>query len=354
MKSLPSIVFAVGIATSSSACIFSSGSDDPFPGGGRGGSPDGAAPECYEDWDCHGAGASEPCRENKCVNGACTVQNVPEGVTPQTNGDLVCRRLICDGQGNEKTLIDPTAVKDTPHDCKQTACDAQGNPSYTPNTSDLPEDVAGDCKKPACAANGTPSTTPSPSDIPANVVGDCKKPACTADGLPSTTNDDSDPPPPGACMAYTCSNGAAAGHPINQGKNCSSYGFTCGTTGYCDTCPPADAQCTDPGPGKNSRTPNTAYAFDDIGRCDSGGRTFCGALPAGQTAYFSFRDDGTGFLCEHDPYISVSPSAPVTLCVGNQCTDTGSMSFDTAEGSTYVISVTAKTGCTSYELSFHL
>ncbi|HWL86713.1 MAG TPA: hypothetical protein VNO21_12975, partial [Polyangiaceae bacterium] len=165
---------------------------------------------------------------------------------------------------------------------------------------------------------------------------------------------DKDPPAPSICMSYTCANGTAKGNPINVGQNCSNYGFSCGATGACDTCPAPNASCTDPGPGKNSRTPNTAYDFGDIGRCDDGGRSFCGVLAAGQTAYFKFRDDGTGLFCQHDPRVAVSPTAEVTLCVGSQCTTTGSMSFATTEGSESIISVTAKTGCTGYQLGFHL
>src|SRR5205807_1979990 len=108
-----------------SACLFST-SSDPLPYGG-----------CTNDTEC--PTASDPCRENRCVAGACVEGNVPSGVASRrTETGLVCRRLVCDGQGHEQSLVDPTAVTDTPHDCKQTSCDAQGNPVLTPNTSDVP------------------------------------------------------------------------------------------------------------------------------------------------------------------------------------------------------------------------
>lgn len=311
---LPGVFVATGIALVTSACLFSSSSSDDSGYGG-----------CRTDAEC--PEASQPCRENRCVAGVCTEGDVPAGINSgRSQTDLVCHRLVCDGKGAEQSIVDVTVVHDTPHDCKQTSCTADGNPAFTPSAGDVPDDKAGDCKKPTC----------------------------TTDGLPSTANDDNDPPPPSDCASYTCANGTTKGTPIHQGKVCAPTGFSCGASGKCDTCPAPDARCTDPGPGKNARSPSTAYHWGDIGRCDSGGRTFCGVLAAGQTAYFRFRDDGTGALCQLDPHIEVSPTAEVSLCVGSQCTTTGALSFSSSSGQEITFSVTAKTACTGYTLSFHL
>ena len=254
-------------------------------------------------------------------------------------------------------MPDPNATgADTPNDCKRSTCDDAGNLSQTPDVDDLPQDSKGDCKKPAC----------------------------TPDGKASTVNDDTDVPA-ATCMAYTCNAGTAKGTPANIGKSCATngYGFVCGATGACNACPAPDASCTDPGPGAASRAPGAAYGFGDIGHCDAGGRTFCGALANGQSAYFKFRDDGTGPLCEYDPAISITPTGNAKLCeyfscaaatiscpagstpassgANNGCCidapgTAASMRIGTGScrGASVLVSVTAASACSSYTLSFNL
>ena len=397
---LTSSLLSSGLAVCLWACLFpTSSSDEPYYAG----SP------CSSDSEC-GTGTS-PCRAFHCENRTCVQRDVPEGVTARSNSTAPsCKRIACDGKGNEITVPDATNLpeerapvcraytcspageatlvinndpnrSDTGHDCKRTVCDVAGNPSSTPDLNDLPNDIARDCKRPACSADGQETTAPDPSDIPADREGDCRQPACDRSGRPTTVIDDSDPPS-ATCKSYTCRNGTATGVPANLGTNCSTgNGLVCGATGECDACPAPDAACTDPGPGRASRSPGTAYDWGDIGHCDSGGRTFCGALKTGETAYFAFRDDGTGIFCEFDPAIRVTPTSAVTLCEYFSCaegvtcpagstpstngTNSGCCITTTSSGGSMriqpkcrgarvLMSVTSTAGCAGYKLSFNL
>lgn len=418
-------------ACSAGGCLWAdetAEADDPPSTGGT---------ECFSDLSCSGGTA---CRESHCVSGQCVTTNVPEGVTPGgSSRELECRRVVCDGQGNERSIVDKTVLprREAPacqkfgcndageavllpdtssevrdqesRDCKVTVCDAAGNLSSRPDPTDLPGDEAGDCRVPACTADGSASSMPDPTDLPADVAGDCKAPACGADGAASTTvnvsdvpedktrdcktpacgpdgtitstNNNDDVPADTACQTFTCANGTATGAPINEGQNCSDLGFVC-NSGNCNLCPAPDAACTDPGPGNNSHSPGTAFGFGGIGHCDSGGRRFCGAVSANETTFYSFRDNGTGTIfCEFDPNISISSTAPVTLCeyfscatvscpsgstpstsggLNGCCVDANStlaaMRIGACSNADVLVSVKAKPGttCAGYTLNFNL
>ncbi len=326
-------LLGVGFATMMSACFVSH--DEPVEGTG-------ATGECTLDLDC--AESDQTCSTSQCVGGKCTSTNAPEGAAPQGGSEAFnCTRTVCDGMGKTTTVADdsvppastdaepchqivcqagvavsvatPNVTSDSdPGDCMETTCDATGMPEATPDPSDVPTDVAHDCMKPGCSPAGMPTSTPDPTDLPTQETGDCQTAGCDASGNTTMTADNSDPPAATTCMTFACASGKAVGTPQNPTANCSDYGFVCGADGLCTTCPTPDAACTDPGPGAAARTPTSAYDFGGIGHCDSGGRNFCGALNAGQTAYFTWKDDGTGPFCDFDPYIEVKPQGAVTLC----------------------------------------
>ncbi len=307
------------------------------------------SPECFSDISCTGASA---CREARCVSGKCVTSNVPDGAAPTPTGsprEVECRRIVCDGQGNERSVVDQTVlpkreppacqrfacspagdvllfsdpsngVPDSDRgDCQTMACDALGGVTIQPDVTDLPADVAGDCRAPACGADGRASAIANPSDVPADQNHDCQQPACAADGTITSVNDDADVPADTTCETFACADGVATASPINEGQTCSDLGFVC-NGGNCNVCPAPDASCADPGPGQNSQSAGTAFDFGGIGHCDSGGRSFCGAVAANETTFYSFRDNDTGTIfCEFDPSISISSTAPVTLCEYFSC-----------------------------------
>jgi hypothetical protein len=297
--------------------------------------------QCTTDGQC---GGQQGCRAWACVVGMCERNDPAAGtpVTPQPS-NLACKRVVCDGHGNTTEIVDPTVTgPDTPHDCMKPTCAADGTPTLVPDASDLPLDAPNDCLKPACSSNGTPTTAPDPTDVPADQPGDCQRNACDANGNPTTVPDDSDPPAAAACDTYTCSAGHSVASPANIGKVCSSNGFACDTQGQCDVCPAVDSACTDPGPAASAHSPQTAVDYQGIGYCDNWGHSWCGALAAGQSAWSTYRDDGTiGFLCVFDPYFEVKPTAPVTLCTYFDCAG----GVTCPSGSTAATSTTGHAGC---------
>jgi hypothetical protein len=312
-------------------------------GSGSGGYDSGYVPppQCRTDGEC---GGQQGCRAWACVGGACQRNDPAAGmpIVPQPAG-VACKRAVCDGHGNTTEVIDANVVgADAPHDCMKPTCAADGTPTLVPDPSDLPLDTPHDCLKPACAADGTPTTAPDPSDVPADQPADCRVNTCDANGNPTTVPDNADPPPPGVCNTYTCSSGNAVASPANAGKVCSSNGFACDTQGQCDVCPAVDSACTDSGPGAPAHSPQTAVDYGGLGYCDYWGRSWCGALTANESSWFTYRDDGTaGFLCVFDPYFEVKPTAPVTLCAYFDCATAVSCPV----GSLPATSATGHAGC---------
>jgi len=321
---------------------------------------------CTTDSECS---ATTSCTEAHCVNRQCQVTNLPAGATVASTYGLTCHRAVCDGHGAETTIVDPTVVptgnavackhaacdangnlvtepdpsnvpEDTPHDCKRDGCDTSGARTTTPDPTDTPADHPGDCKRDACDANGGFTQSANPSDTPADQAGDCQRDGCDANGNPNKTPDNTDVPPPSTCMTFTCQSGKAVGAPANIGKKCTDSGFACGTTGQCDTCPAPDAACTDQGYGAGARSITTAHDFAGIGHCDSGGRVTCDTVKAGEVAWFTYYDDGTGFLCDFDPYFEVRPTAPATMCAYFACP-----SVQCPGGSRPDNSIAGKPGC---------
>jgi hypothetical protein len=328
--------------------------------------------QCETALDCSSGG--DACQQWVCEQHRCVEQNAPAGSLPGTSMTVPpCHRLVCDGDGGESVVIDPSVMPpqdgvpacqkavcdamgqvvtmpdptaappdDMPGDCQRPACDAKGDVTSVPDPTDLPADVPGDCRLPACTASGMPTFTPDPTDVPPNTVGDCEtttcddagnvtytpdpadvpadiiKGDCMAPGCDAAGNvisvDADDPPAMEPCMSYTCQSGEAVGAPANPGKNCSTEGFICSTAGTCDVCPAADATCSDPGPGDGAYSLGTEHDFGSVGYCDDDGYSMCDALHAGVTAYFGYTSDGSFSFCDFDPDVNVKASATVTLC----------------------------------------
>ena len=365
------------------------------------------SPECRTDADC--ASSNVSCRRVQCVEQKCQESDVPAGVTAQEflADEPACKRVVCDGHGGEQSVPDPTSIPtgnasacmrvscdaagnettvpdlsrpptDTPHDCEKETCSANGTVILVPDPSDTPVDTPNDCHQASCSANGTVTPVPDPNDLPLDQRGDCQKNTCNADGTIGTTADDTDTPPPSTCQTFTCTSGKPVGTAANIGTVCSSLGFACGTSGQCDTCPAPNAACSEPGIG--SRSSSAPYDFQGIGHCDSGGRSFCGAVPTGAADYATYYDDGTGPLCSFDPYFEILPSAPVTFCAYFDCpsvacpsgshADTSAagkpgcclnaaagaftgMQIGFCSGARVTTKVTTGASCAGYELHFH-
>ena len=133
----------------------------------------------------------------------------------------------------------------------------------------------------------------------------------------------------------------------------------------------------DPGPG--SRAQASAHDFGGIGRTDTGGRDFCGAVPAGQAEYYTYYDDGTGFLAVFDPYFEIRPQVAANMCVYFDCAsiacpggttvdslgghpgccwDASAGTFtghriDFCTGARVTLKVTSTSTCAGYEAHFH-
>jgi hypothetical protein len=264
------------------------------------------------DGDCYAS--SNSCESVHCLASTCETDAVADGVPAVDAESPPCQQIVCDGKGGTRTIAAPSNTPvDTPHDCQKDTCDSLGNVT----------------------------STPAPSDVPIEPVGDCLVASCDAAGNAVHTPGDN-PPAASTCDTFSCQSGTAVGAPQNVGTVCdTTNGFACGATGECNVCPQPNASCTDPGPGASARTPATAFDFTSIGHCDSGGRSFCGALAAGESAWFTFYDDGTGPLCDFDPHIEFNAtSAGATLCQYWQCP-----SLACPSGTTSATSAAGDPGC---------
>lgn len=335
LRSTFSVLF---LAFGSAACLF------PFGDHDDGGYDD---RECRVDYDC---GQSTTCRALRCVNDRCEQVNATQGTEATDSSTPACRRSVCDGNGGTTLVVDATMTpKDVPNDCRRSRCEADGTLGGSFDATDVPEDTPGDCMRDQCSETGVDSRVPDDRDVPAT----------------------------GICNSYTCSSGVVQSTPINPTARCSDAGYVCGADGKCGTCPTPDAACTDPGFG--SRVQSAAHDFEGIGRTDSGGRTFCGAVPAGEAAYYTYYDNVTGFLAEFDPVFELRPQDDAKMCVffdcpsitcpANTTSDTlsghpgccwdapaGSFSarhIDFCERGRVTIRVTSEAACTGYELHFN-
>jgi hypothetical protein len=121
------------------------------------------------------------------------------------------------------------------------------------------------------------------------------------------------------CKTGTCSNGVPGTTARNIGTKCNDIGEACSSAGECEGCFTPDANCTDVGPGAGAHASTSAKDWGGIGRCDEGGREWCGAVRNGETAYFKYYDDQTGPFCNFDPRISFYPTASATVCLLAEC-----------------------------------
>ena len=309
-------------------------------------SSSGSNVECSQAADC---GTETACKKWRCEVNHCVADFAPAGTLGSSEYQAPpCKRIVCDGQGDEileidtsnsppdmagdcqrfvcnadgttSPMVDTTDVVETPADCKKNACDATGHIVQSPDPTDIPADIPKDCKKNSCDANGAGIKIPDPADVPDNESGDCVQLSCDANGntVEAPAND---PPPATMCATYGCQNGEAiVSMVMNQGLVCSPYGYSCGSTGECDTCPAADAMCTAIGPGVGTGSKASAYDFGEVGWCDFfNDADFCGRVGPGATSYFRYIADGSFSLCQFDPYVSATASDPVKLCEYFNC-----------------------------------
>lgn len=274
------LVFTAILSVSSAACLFGSSSRD--------------VGECTVDAEC--TQSTVACRQTRCVNRQCVTSQAPEGLAPSTGAlgqPPPCKNWWCTADGVAQLMNAPAGpAPDYFPDCKRTICDGNGGATIEPNVNDVPPDATGNCQKSTCNADGTPGQTPDDSDVPKSTA---------------------------ACSKGTCSNGVPGSVPADVGSVCDDKGQACSSTGACNVCFTPDAACTDLGPGASAHAPTSPKDWGGIGRCDTGGREWCGSVAANSTAYFKYSDDQTGPLCEFGPHISFSPSGPATVCLLSEC-----------------------------------
>ncbi len=282
---LAKVAFAFVLSVSSAACLFGSSRND--------------VGECTVDAEC--TQSTVACRETQCVDRQCITRTAPEGMAPATSAlgqPPPCKSWWCTREGVAELVNAPAGpARDIFKDCKQTICDGNGNATIEPDVNDVPVSPVGDCQTSTCSPDGTAGQTADDTDIP-KVSATCKK--------------------------GTCTHGAPGTAPADVGTSCDDLGETCSSSGACDVCFTPDAACTDIGPGASAHTPTSPKDWGGIGRCDDGGRAWCGSVAAGGTAYFKYYDDQTGPFCNFDPRISFEPAGSATVCLLTECPGTPS------------------------------
>src|SRR5258706_15366920 len=98
--------------------------------------------DCRTDLDCGTPATS--CKQVRCINQTCEQSNTPAGVDAQefVGREPVCKRVVCDGNGNEQSVADPTSTPTgSASACLRVTCDAAGNATTTPDQSNVPIDT---------------------------------------------------------------------------------------------------------------------------------------------------------------------------------------------------------------------
>ncbi|MDI1451100.1 hypothetical protein [Polyangium sp. 6x1] len=193
---------------------------------------------CNEPDDCVLLPPDDVCQKRTCDNHVCGQSFAPDGTTfsSQTAGD--CMRVVCDGAGATKEIVDDADLPNDDNACTQNVCtngtpsfpneavntvcgaglycdgtgtcvgcneaaqcdgtddfckvrtcvDHQCGWSYTPGGTDLPSgQTALDCKVVECDGQGTIVTSPDTTDKPVD-GNECTDDVCSAAGVPSNPN----------------------------------------------------------------------------------------------------------------------------------------------------------------------
>jgi hypothetical protein len=253
----------------------------------------GSCAGCHSNEEC---GASTECTLIECSDNKCKTTFVPlnEGDPPnQVEGD--CKKIVCDGNGKTKSVVDDSDKPAASGDCVEGVCTngtpgQKNRPSETPCGTNGICDGAGVCKGCVTAADcsGTPCATPTCQA--GGVCGVVKKTDGTSCGTAQVCTD-------GACSSGCYIGGQfRAANVVNPGNPCqictpgTSTSSWSNRTGSCDdgnTCTDNDvcsngvcggspkvcnpSQCKtascDPGTGQCSSKNVTGGNCDDGNKC---------------------------------------------------------------------------------------
>ncbi|MDI1430434.1 hypothetical protein [Polyangium sorediatum] len=215
--------------------------------------------ECNEPADCGHLPQDDICQQRSCDNHICGQTFAPDGTTfsSQTAGD--CMRVVCDGAGATKEVVDDADLPNDDNACTKNVC-TNGEPSFpseainTPCGAGLYCDGGGTCvgcneaahcdgtddfcKVRTCINNQCGVTyTPAGTDLPDGQTAlDCKVVECDGQGHIVTSPDTADKPVDGnECTDDVCS---AAGVPSNPNRpvnaTCNQNGgIVCNGAGVC-------------------------------------------------------------------------------------------------------------------------
>lgn len=211
--------------------------------------------------DC--SGTDDECSQRTCTGGVCGRANVKSGtaITNQTAGD--CKKVICDGAGNQQTVNDDTDTATDNNSCTNDVC-KNGTLSH-PSVSDgttcdggkiCKTGVCTGCTAAAdCPSNNTECQTPTCTDgvcgvsnaaqgklLTTQTPGDCKTAICDGNGNVFSQNDNADLPlDNNTCTNDVCTNGVPSNPAVGFGAVCSQNGGEfCDGNGAC-----VAASCTD-------------------------------------------------------------------------------------------------------------
>lgn len=232
-------------------------------GGGAsgGGSAGGASGSCQSVTDC-GSPPSR-CVALTCEQGQCV--SAPRQAGPLASNEQVagdCRKLRCDGNGNEGSKPELDDVPDDGNPCTEDLCDASGNPVNEPLPASTPcgnpgmscdgngtcqgcvENVdcgaATYCAEPLCKNGGCEMSYRTWGDaLPQSeqTDGDCQELVCDGAGGEITIDDDADVPAddnPHDCQApVACAFGNVLWEIVSNGKQCGPNGLQECCAGQC-------------------------------------------------------------------------------------------------------------------------
>ncbi|MBK9264211.1 MAG: hypothetical protein IPM54_30970 [Polyangiaceae bacterium] len=177
--------------TESSSSSGGAGGGDTGGMGGMGGS----GIQCATDADCPATG--QVCTVPACIDGTCGTRNAlngtPADTTVQKVGD--CKIIVCDGLGGTKAIHDDTDVPDDANPCTIDTCE-----NGAPKMTNVPADTLasptlqqpGDCKKVICDGMGGQKTVIDDTDMPDD-GNQCTIDTCS-NGAPLMTNVDVNTP----------------------------------------------------------------------------------------------------------------------------------------------------------------
>ena len=292
----------------------------------------GACVACNHDAQCAGIIPTNACQHPACVAHDCDPVFVASGTATATQVAGDCKKVVCDGAGGTRTVVDDTDLPNDGKECTVDACTG-GVPSNTPKApgtacgAGFQCTAAGDCgcqsnadctSPDTCGGGGTAHVCGCTKKTCAGVGATCGAPSDGCGGTLScdnATRDGTETAVDCGGNAATCATRCANGNACVTGTDCASGfctdGVCCDTAcnGTCQACSAAKK-----GNGANGVCGAIVMGNDPDNECPPG-TGICG-LPGGCNGAGACAYPSAATQCAPASCASGTLATPATFCDG--------------------------------------